>query len=74
MTAVASLLAHWHERDQRYGVRRHLGDIAPLTEAEQSSIRAYRYSEVLLLPEKDQPRALAALTSWTAPVIKEFAP
>lgn len=62
----------WDERDRRYAVRRHNGVIAPLTPAEESSIRAYRLSETKALPPVERDRALDALAAWTPPVIRDF--
>jgi len=55
------LRALWDERDDRYRSR-----MRTLTMAETEDVRAYRWTEIALLPESERPHAVAALDVSTS--------
>jgi len=55
------LRALWDERDDRYRSR-----MRTLTMAETEDVRAYRWTEIALLPEGERPHAVAALDVSTS--------
>jgi len=57
----AELRALWAERDDRYRSR-----MRTLTAAETEAVRAYRWTEIALLPEGERPHAVAALDVSTS--------
>ena len=59
------LRALWDERDDRYRSRMRTLTAAE-TEAETEAVRAYRWTEIALLPEGGRPHAVAALDVSTS--------
>ena len=57
----AELRALWDERDDRYRSR-----MRTLTAAETEAVRAYRATEIALLPESERPHAVAAMDTSTS--------
>lgn len=63
----AVLFRLWAERDRRYSFARKPG--THLTDAEVSSIRAYRLRETALLDsDQDRQVAVARLSTWRPPL------
>lgn len=58
----AQLRALWDERDDRYRSRR----VGSLTKSETEAVRAYRWTEIALLPQVERPHAVAALDTSTS--------
>jgi hypothetical protein len=60
----ATLRALWDERDNRY---RYLKGVRQLDVRAAESVRAYRWTEVALLPAIERPFAVATLNGWLPP-------
>lgn len=69
MTAFTNLSLLWAERDNRYSLRKVMGQTAPLTPEEMNAIRTYRRSEAIDLPDSDRDLALMELSRWNPPVM-----
>lgn len=65
------LLNLWLGRDHRYAERKAMSRPSSLTPEEESSIIAYRRSEIarLLRGPKEQAKALVRLSAWRPPLV-----
>jgi hypothetical protein len=61
------LRALWSDRDDRYRRRARGGRHLPLSGREEAVVRAFRRSEIDLLPAATQALALIDLVVWTPP-------
>jgi hypothetical protein len=61
------LRALWSERDDRYQRRARGGRHLPLSGREEAVVRAFRRSEIDLLPSGVRALAFAEFVKWTPP-------
>lgn len=57
----------WDDRDMRYRLRARGGHHVPLSAGEADSVRAYRLTEVAMLPPSTRSIALSEFGRWTPP-------
>jgi hypothetical protein len=66
---LPELLELWRERDRRYGLPGSGGRPRFVSDAEAESIRAFRDSELSMVPAEDRALAWSALMRWQPPAI-----
>ena len=65
----ATLRGLWDERNDRYSRRKSHGQPQSMTPTELAGVRAYRQTEVALLPAEQRQYAIAELNGWTPRVV-----